>query len=318
MESHRRTVVVRYPKGVALAALLVGACALAAQWKGDWHGEYVPVQIVFIALTAYMPLLASFMLNRLTSAGSLVVRIAASPEDTAAWWDRALDSAFGGWRPHALGMGLVAIGIPTIHWSYVPWSGGALLVYYLSAGLLLYSSGVAGWAFLRLLASLQRLSEIRLQVLPFVWPREEIRAIHLKLMQVFIGGLAAYLLTVLGIWQSPGGSWYLANGPVSLWVIPLAFMVVLFFVAIEHSMHLLLESAKQERLRQLSEALQEKFEQWRQSGSKEAAEGVSEILKWLDAVKAERSWPLDVLPALSVIVGVFLPAAKALKELILA
>jgi hypothetical protein len=191
-----------------------------------------------------------------------------------------------------------------------------LFIFYLFSALFLFLTGVAGWAFLRLLVILHQLSGVGIKVLPFAWPQAEISAIHGLLMQVFAGGLLAYLLAVLGIWLSPGGGWFLANGPVGLWVIPLAVTVVLFFVMVEYHIHVILEKSKRERLRQLSEVLQEKFSQWRQSGSKEAAEAVTEALKWRDAVQAERSWPLDVLSMTSVVVGVLVPAAKAIKELI--
>jgi len=313
-----RTVVVRFPKGVALAVVLVGLGALLSQWAGDWQGEYVPAEIVLIVLAAFLPLLTSFMLKRLSAAKSAVVEMSASPESASAWWDQALDSAFGGFRPYALGAVLVTAGIPTIKWAWIPWSGGALFVFYLFSALLLFLTGVAGWAFLRLLTVLHQLSGFGVKVLPFAWPQAEISVLHGVLMQVFAGGLLAYLLAVIGIWLSPGGTWFLANGPVGWWVIPLAATVVFFFCAVEYYIHVLLEKAKQERLRQLSEILQEKFSEWRQSGSKDAAEAVNTVLKWHDAVRAERSWPLDVLSMTSVVVGVLIPAAKALKELIAA
>jgi hypothetical protein len=42
-----------------------------------------------------------------------------------------------------------------------------------------------------------------------------------------------------------------------------------------------------ERLRQLSEIIQEKFLRWRESGSKEDGAAVTEVLKWRDAIQVE-------------------------------
>jgi hypothetical protein len=310
------TVVVRFPRLVSLTVLISGAGALLSQRVSEWRADYVPAQIVLTMLAAFLPLLTSFMFKRLKAAKSLIVGMSASPESTSSWWDHALDCTFGGLRPYILGALLVIVGIPTIMWSWVPWSGWVLFVYYLSSALLLFLTGVAGWAFLRLLMSLHQLSKIGLKVLPFIWPQAEIGAIHGMLMQIFAGGLLAYLLAVFGIWSSPGGAWFLTSGPVGLWVIPLAATVVLFFGAVEYYIHALLEESKRERLRQLSEIIQEKFLRWRESGSKEDGAAVTEVLKWRDAIQAERSWPLDVLSMISVVVGVFIPAAKALKELI--
>jgi hypothetical protein len=312
----RCTVVVRYPKAVSLTALLLGIVALLSQWTNDWQVDFVPAQIVLTVLAAFLPLLTSFMFERLTAAKPLIIGMSVHPESTSVWWDHALDSAFGGLWPYILGIILVVIGVPTIKWAGVPWSGGVLLVYYMSAAMILFLTGVAGWAFLRLLAILHQLSGVRIKVFPFAWPQVEISAIHGVLMQVFVGGLLAYLLAVVGIWLSPGGAYFIANGPVSLWVIPLAVTVVLFFVAVEYHIHVLMEKSKRERLRQLAEVIQEKFSQWHQSGDKEAAEAVTAVLKWREAVQSERSWPLDIVSMTSVVVGVFVPAMKALKDII--
>ncbi len=306
----------RFPKLVSLTVLLLGTGALLLQRISEWRADYAPAQIVLTVLAAFLPLLTNFMLKRLNAAKSLVVGMSASPESASVWWNHALDSTFGGLRPYILGSLLVIVGIPTIKWSWVPWSGGVLFVYYLSSALLLFLTGVAGWAFLRLLMSLHQLSRVGIRILPFAWPQAEIGAIHGILMQIFTGGLLAYLLAVLGIWLSPGGAWFLTNGPVSLWVLPLAATVVLFFGAVEYYIHALLEKSKRERLRQLSEIIQENFLRWRQSENKEDAAAVTEVLKWRDAIRAERTWPLDVLSMTSVVVGVLIPAAKALKELI--
>ena len=83
--------------------------------------------------------------------------------------------------------------------------------------MLLFLTGVCGWAFLALLKALSQLSAFDLKVLPFAWPQAEISMIHSALMQVFAGGFLAYFLAVLGIWLSPGGVGFLAHGPVGLW-----------------------------------------------------------------------------------------------------
>jgi hypothetical protein len=301
---------------MALGGLLCGFGSLLAQWGRDWREDYVPTQIVLLLLTAWLPFLTRFLLCRLQSAKSAIAEMSTAPESTSLWWDHELDSIFGGWPPYLLGLLLVALGMPTLRWSWVPWIGAALYLFYLTFSVLLFVGGVCGWAFLRLLKALSQLSALDLKVLPFAWPQTETGMIHGVLMQVFAGGLLAYFLAVLGIWLSPGGVGFLAHGPVGLWVIPLAVTVVLFFFAIEYFIHVLLARAKRERLRQLSAVLQDKFDQWRETGTKETGEAVSEVMKWRDGIQSERSWPLDLLSMTSVVVGVFIPAAKALRELL--
>jgi hypothetical protein len=281
--------VVRFPKTAAITAATLGALALVLQRFTQWDESYIAAQVVFIMLAAYFPLLLRFMLERLNRISHLIEQISASPASDVQWWESVVSSTFGGWLPYLLGILLAVGGLPTIRWAGVPWSGLNLFVYYVASGTVLFLAGVSGWAFIRLLISLRGLSAFSLRVVPFSWPQAEIAAIHRILMQIFAGGLVAYFLGVLSIGLSPSGVWFLFHGVVGGWIIPLSIAVVLFFISVEYHIHLLLASVKRERLRQLSSALQGKYEQWNQSGDKESAGSVTEVLKWCDSVRAEKA-----------------------------
>ncbi|MFY9821318.1 MAG: hypothetical protein WAM82_08045 [Thermoanaerobaculia bacterium] len=310
-------IAVRFPKTASILAAMLGALALGLQRATQWVDGFIAAQVVFVLLAAYFPLLLRFMFERLNRIAYFIEQISASPESDLPWWKNVVGSMFGGWPPYLLGILLMAGGLPTIRWAGVPWSGLNLLIYDVASGAVLFLAGVSGWAFIRLLSSLRGLSALSLRVLPFYWPQAEIAAIHRMLMQVFAGGLVAYFLGVLGIGLSPSGVWYLFHGVVGGWILPLSMAVVLFFIAIEYHIHRLLEAVKRERLRQLSLTLQGRYEHWSQLGDKESAAAVTEVLKWCDSVRAEKSWPLDFVAMVSIIVGIFIPAVKSIKELFL-
>lgn len=174
--------------------------------------------------------------------------------------------------------------------------------------------GSLGWYYLAFLITLHKIDLEGIKGRPFKSLTSKIKKINRYAMDIFATGFILYALAIIGISTiPPSGEWIFEIGPVgSLWVIPMASAVFLYFSYTQYRIHLLLVAAKESRLEKIDKLIKKTFSQ--PSGQRDT---VMDLLFKLRAIgKDEPEWPLDITATATIIGGILIPAIGTIKELL--
>lgn len=262
--------VCEYPwqAGAVLAFTWLGS--LLAQRRGDWHPEFVPSEFVFVFLGLSAVVATLVLRNCLDRALAALVGVVALC-DTEAWVTNQKQFAFHGFPPLIVGAVVAAAAGMTIHIAWVPWYGLALWSFYAGVALVFGAAGQLGWSFGALLVILYRISQSNMAVEIFAWPQIAVQILTRSYLTTCGVGIVLYLVAVVAIWVSPGGSFFLTSdtGPVrQLWVLPMATMVVAYLLACQALLYRIVHRVHEQRLTALSLLIQTRFNEFLETQSR--------------------------------------------------
>lgn len=149
----------------------------------------------------------------------------------------------------------------------------------------------------------------------FDWKSAKIATLSNEYLQIFLVGVATYLLALRGVWVITE-SLIKDSGIVrDFWIIPIAILVAIYFLLTQYSFNRKYSSIKHSRLEKLRHLQQEAFDRWNSNHNKEDADAVLFIGELIEKVEHEKTWPLDVPRMLTVLVPVFAPTLGEVAEI---
>lgn len=319
-ETHNHIAVIfSHPKTSFITVLAVVVANLLLQRLFDWWPAFVSSVLMFSVLALAMPIVAALLYRKTLSLAPPLLAIIDMPgEQTTLWFDKQLITVFGSVWVYVVSVMLAVTGSVTMHIAWIPWSGVVRVIFFVFSSVLFAATGAVAWSFLGLLIFLIRLGNLQIKGALFEWPEKEIRHLNRVFLEMFAAGVFLYFGAVVAVWLSPGGLFFLLEGPVSnLWVFPVAGMVIAFFLTYQYCIHRIMQRSKQRRLDELNEVLRNKFEDWRKNPSIEDAKVVTELMDWRHRISKELDWPLDFKSTLSILGGLLLPTIKTIADLII-
>ena len=304
--------------GVILAFVWAGALLVQWRWRGGWHPEFAPSELVLTLLGVAAVLATTALRTFLDQALSALAVVVALP-DTAAWAMNQKRFAFHGVAPLIAAVAIAVAAGMTIHIAWVPWSGMVLWTFYAAVGVVFAAVGQLGWSFGALLVILYRASQLDMAVEIFAWPRTAVRVLTRCYLSTCAVGIVLYLIAVVAIWVSPGGSWFLMKdrGPVrQLWVLPMTTTVIAYLLTCQMFLYWIVHRVHEQRLTNLSLLAQSRFNEFLETREPAAASTISELLKWRESIAQEMAQNVNIRAFGTMVVTVMLPAAKTIKELL--
>jgi hypothetical protein len=307
-----------YPWRAAIMLASAWMAALLLQWRSEWHPGFVPSEVVLALLGVAAVLATTALRTLLDQAASALAEVVALTQFRA-WATDQRRFAFHGVAPLIIGATVAIAAGVTIHIAWVPWTGIVLWTFYAAVALLFAAVGQLAWSFGALLVILYRAGQLDMAVQVFAWPRTALRALTRSYLATCVVGIGLYLIAVVAIWVSPGGSWFLTEdqGLVrQLWVLPMATTVVAYLLACQMLLSWIANRVHQHRLTALSLLAQKWLDEFVGTRQPDAASAVTELLKWRQSVEREMAQNLNIRAIGTMIATVALPAAKTVKELV--
>lgn len=303
--------------GVILAFAWVGALLL--QWRGGWHPGHVPSELVLTLLGVAAVWATTALRTFLDQALSALAGLVALP-DTTTWAMNQKRFAFHGVAPLIAAVAIAVAGGVTIHIAaWIPWRGMVLLAFYAAVAVVFAVVGQLGWSFGALLVILYRAGQIDMAVEIFAWPRTAVRVLTRCYLSTCVVGIVLYLIAVVAIWVSPGGSWFLTDdrGPLrQFWVLPMAATIIAYVLTCQMFLYWIVRRVHEQRLTDLSLLAQRRLNEFLETRDPTAASAISELLKWRESIVHEMAQNSNIPAFGTMIVTVVLPAAKTIKELL--
>lgn len=195
------------------------------------------------------------------------------------------------------------------------WFSFAGTTFYIFLVVLFGIFGSLGWVYWGILLFSFRLANLNFDLEPFETKKEEFEKLNSKFLNFFIAGIVLYIGALIAGWLALG-QYILIIPALKFWVLPLAIMVILFFIGIQFSLHNIMKKAKNIRLNKIMLQVRRHYREWEQTQSHEKTSLINDLLSWKEKIEKESDLPFDVITTLSLFATIVLPAVKSLIELL--
>lgn len=303
---------------IAIAVLV--ALNLAFQFVWQWHQEWLPFQTGYALLSLAIPFairtLHHACRNDLTAP---LARIAGfSEEEADAWIASQMDFLYQKLRPPLVALAMMVAGMASADIFGLPYHGSTRLLFYLWSGVFFFGYGLVALLYLGWMVLVFFMSRLDVKRSVFLWPRFEIESVYRTSFRLLVLGTALYVTVVVSVWFSPGGEAIIRETLLgALWVFPPGAMVALFFLHFHYRTHLLLRQCRERSERELLELMSEQFTDWKGNPDGKHGESITQLEGWLDRLRNEKLWLLDLKATITTITTIFLPSIHALAEYLL-
>ena len=306
----------KYPIQIFVFLMLIVFLTFVSQSvQNQLYLYFVPSIIAFAFLTLVTPWVAQYLRKTFLSLYSTICQLTESGNQE--WFDQYDHFIFGANRWSILVAILVAIGgeITNYYLAWGLWSGFAKAIFFLQIGVLFGILGFLGWAYLGILIFAYHLRDLKFDLEPFETKKEEFAKLNSSFLGIFGSGIILYIGALIAAWLVTGP--YILDIPLlQLWIPPFAIAVISFFLLIQVFLHEVMKKAKNIRINKMNTLMRQYFREWEKTKSSDQSTQINNLLGWKEKIEKESDWPFDVLTVISVVVTIFLPAVRAILELL--
>lgn len=302
----------RNPRRTVFCLVALGLTSIGTQVIFQWYPDFVASELVFDVFASVSVFAGSLIIYWLPRSLLKAQRLLLESVETQS---AGSTIPSGDRRAIALLLLGLVVGLVASYTHFqvgLPWSGLILGLYLGSVFLNFFCVGVVGGLYCVALWRLIELSNTHLDTRPLKWQPQAVQGLSNDYLLIIGVGVLLYLLAILGVWISPGSSGFFAyGGPVrNLWILPLASCIAVYFCFAQIVLHRIAYNAKDAQVSSLREKQQVSFRKWEENGDKSHAEAVEFLDKRIENLSKQGTWPFNLPKAASILLPVFLPAAK--------
>jgi hypothetical protein len=298
----------------SFAITTYGMVNVAIQAVLNWPTGFLRFEVLFVALTALLPLIGDLFVRWLDALREPVTAAVAETN----WLDEQTGSVFALERLVLAGLAMTGIGMFCTSLYFAPWCGWVCGLFYVLCVLFFFGYGAFAYAFIALIVLVSRLGNVTVAAGVFRWPLEALHTIYRIFFRFTLLASVLYIVAVTSVWISGMGGRSIATETDvgRLWVLPPAIAIITYLLTFHFQVHALIRRCKRQAENQLIEVMEAAYTTWSKDQDPRNESIISSAVAWREHIRGIDEWPTRARWVVVIITTLLIPTLQLLADVL--